>query len=187
MPVSVTLNFAIVQPIKGWDVRNDAISIERSNLWTSVWTRIKTSPFLWRTQRELLFPCRKYVAKVTEESECERGCDIPWIPGLPLQTWSAALHPASVCKLLVTHAFGVGFLPFAQASHSCSRFITCCCFWISTSVSPLVLRWALFSLFFLLPFCLRLYIDGASSFALCKPSSPLCLSTSELLHQSSQN
>lgn len=27
MPVSVTLNFAIVQPIKGWDVRNDAISI----------------------------------------------------------------------------------------------------------------------------------------------------------------
>lgn len=87
----------------------------------------KTYPFLWRTQHEMLFPCRKYVAKVTEESERERGCDIPWTPGLQLQTWSAALHPGSVCKLLFTHANaafccsrhqnGVVFLLFAAASH----------------------------------------------------------------------
>lgn len=36
----------------------------------------KTSPFLWRTQREMLFPCRKYVAKVTEESERASGAAI---------------------------------------------------------------------------------------------------------------
>lgn len=130
MPASVTLHSAIVHHTANYMVRHAEqckLNLEIKSLNFNL-DKYKTSPSLWWTQREMLFPCRKHVAKVTEESECERGCDIPWIPGLLLlQTWSAALHPGSACKLLFTHANaafccsrhqnGVVFLLFAQASH----------------------------------------------------------------------
>lgn len=129
MPVSVTLNSAIAHHAANLMVRHaEQCKLNRQNKSQNFnLDAYKTSPFLWRTQHEMLFPCRKYVAKVTEESERERGCDIPWTPGLLLQTWSAAFHPGSVCKLLFTHANaafcccrhqnGVVFLLFAQAAH----------------------------------------------------------------------
>lgn len=159
----------------------------------------KTSLFLWWTQREMLFPCRKYVAKVTEESECEPGWDIPWIPGLPLQTSSAALHPGSVCKLLFTHvnaAFccsrhqnGVVFLLFAQASHQRSTqavlALSVPAVFAPHSPSHLWSPYQLCFHFFFLSFCHCLYIDGFSSSALSKPASSLISSMSGNLRAAS--
>lgn len=135
----------------------------------------------------MLFPCRKHVAKVTEESECERGCDIPWIPGLLLQTWSAALHPGGACKLLFTHANaafccsrhrnGVVFLLFAQASHQrTTQAILALSGPAVFAPHPPSHLWSLNQLcfhFFPLSFCLCLYIDGVSSFSLCSLVSSL--------------